>query len=440
MLVGLIGGWLIILPLIAVHFHGVHSTDSIYDYAMQLWSDHLRYVGVGIMLIGGIWTLIRLLHPVIQSMRSSFRASSKLNQDVHYKIIRTEHDIPLKWVLIGAAALSVLLFFLLLYFIHQMSFLVTPAYEVLIASAVVVYLIVIGFLLATVCGYFTGLVGSTNNPLSGTLILALIALGIIFMFMLNPDMTRHKEGIAGFMILVTTIVATIACVSNENLQDLKAGQMVGSTPWKQQFILIVGIITAAMVIGPVLDMLYKAYGIGGVFPHPGMDPARMLSAPQANLMAAIAQGLRSHDLPWSMISIGGVFALLCIIADEYLRRYNLHLAVLAVGIGVYLPPEIVTPVIIGSVLNWFVKPGKKRAKSDQSVVELESKQKKAILLCCGLVAGAALMGVVLALPFMIMGSSDALAIVPASFAPVANLLGLITLFLLVGWIFKTARY
>ena len=439
-LIGFIGGWLIILPWLAMHDGNLHSASSIYSYAMTLWSAKLRYVGVGLMLVGGIWTLFRLIKPVIDSMKVSFGSMSKINKGSSRRLLRTEHDMSFKLVLAGTVVIAVLMFFLMLHFINSEHLLISDSHALAIAVVTIVYLVVLGFLLATICGYFTGLIGSTNNPLSGVLILALLAIGIIFMFMISPAATSQKGRVAGLMILITTVIATIASISNENLQDLKAGHMVGATPWKQQFILIVGVISSALVVGPVLEMLFRAYGIGGVFPRPGMDPSHMLAAPQAGLMAAVAQGLRTHHLPWNMIIIGGCFAVLCIIGDELLKRRNMRIAVLAVGLGVYLPPEITTPVMIGSLINLFVRLGIKKVQANKErKAELEGKQQSAVLLCCGLVAGAAIMGVLLAIPFMIMGSADALSIVPTSFAPFANFLGLLSLIALVAWIYRTSR-
>lgn len=441
-LIGFLGGWLIILPLIALHMNShpvLSSMNDLYNYAMSLWSAKLRYVGVGIMLVGGVWTLLRLLRPVIDSMKISFASMSKINKGKHRRLLRTEHDISFKLVIIGSFISALCLFFLLLYFFDKEALSMTPMHLLALGGVTTLYLLIVGFLLATICAYFTGLIGSTNNPLSGILILALLAIGVVFLFMVPSKAIGQQAHIAGLMILITTIVATIASISNENLQDLKAGQMVGSTPWKQQLILIVGVITSALVIGPVFEMLFQAYGIGGVFPHAGMDPSHMLSAPQAGLMAAVATGLRTHDLPWTMISIGGAFAILCIILDEIMKSRGKRCAVLAVGLGVYLPPEITTPIIIGSLINLAVRFGLDKVKGDKkAIAQKEDSQQSGILLCCGLVAGAAIMGVFLAIPFMIMGSADALSIAPAHFAGIANVLGLLSLIALVYWIWKVS--
>jgi putative OPT family oligopeptide transporter len=435
-LIGFVGGWLIILPYLVSQMHGAPS-DHIYDFAMKVWSEKLRYVGVGIMLLGGVWTLIRLIKPVYEGLKLSFASVSRLGKGGGQKSLRTEADISLKWVLIGSGILSFFLLFLVRHFVVNFGLGHTAQTVWIISIAALLYLVIVGFMLATVCGYFTGLIGSTNNPLSGVLILALLLIGGVFSFVLPVGNAAHETKVAALMVLITTIVATVASISNENLQDLKAGQMVGSTPWKQQLILIVGVVTSAFVAAPVFEMLYQAYGIGGVFPRPGMDPSHMLAAPQAGLMAAVALGLRSHHLPWHMIEIGAVFALLCIIADEILRRRGLRIAVLAVGLGVYLPPQIMTPVIVGSLINFAVRfsIGKLKGEAKNKAIV---KHQSAVLLACGLVAGAAIMGVVLAVPFMLLGSTQALSIAPAAFAPAASLLGLIVMTALVYWIWRAA--
>lgn len=428
LLVGLIGGWLILLPIFATHHVGGFSGDA-YDYAMKLWSTKLRFVGVGVMLVGGVWTLLRLLGPVATSIKVSLSSLKGYSGGKKIAIPRTERDIPFSWVLFGTLLIAILLYGLVMHFMFQMPLNHSHSYLVFSGAITVIYLLIVGFLLAMICAYFTGLVGSTNNPLSGMLIIALILLGLIYMLLFPAHISGANKHVAGLMILVATVVATIASISNENLQDLKAGQMVGATPWKQQFILVIGVISSAFVVGPVLELLFQAYGIGGVFPHAGMNPRNMLPAPQAGLMAAIATGLRSHNLDWNMILIGCGFAVLIIIADEILKKRNTCLPVLAVGLGVYLPPEITTPFIIGGIIGWLAR--RKSTTTDQA--------HKGILLACGMVAGAAIMGVLLAIPFVIMGSSDALSIVTPSFIHVADALGVASVVILSYWLFNVTR-
>ncbi len=434
LLVGLLIGWVLLLPILAATIP--HDHVSAYTLAMNLWSTKLRFVGVGVMLVGGVWTLLRLIKPVIEGMRFSFRTLVQAKKGVLVKVLRTEHDISIVWVLGGTGVIAVLLLGLLYHTMLSLHLPYSSHYLAGMSLVTVAYVIIIGFILATVCAYFTGLIGSTNNPLSGILILSLLILGVVFLLCFDPKVQDHAGSVAGLMILVTSVVATVASISNENLQDLRAGQMVGATPWKQQVILILGVVVSAVIVGPVLELLYQAYGIGGVFPHAGMNPAEMLAAPQAGLMAAVAKGLRSHQLDWSMIFIGCVVAVFCIIIDEILKRHDFCLPVLAVGLGIYLPPEITTPIIIGAYLSYFAR--KKLMKTPGVTANnVHDHQQCGVLLACGLVAGSAIMGVLLAIPFVIMGSADALSVVSANFLPIANGLGFISLVAVVVWIYRT---
>ncbi len=438
LLAGVIIGWVVLIPLLS-HYYGVQLGVSSYDQVMLIWSKHLRFVGVGTMLVGGIWTLSRLLKPVISGLKLSFSTLQKFG-DNKKKVPRTELDLPIHWMLGGTIILTILLFFYLRYAMHESGLLYGSHFLLFVDFLTVIFIVVVGFLMATICGYFTGLVGSSNNPLSGMLIISLLLLGGVYFILFDIDKTFAHGNVAALMVLVVTVVSAIAAISNENIQDLKAGQMVGATPWKQQFILSIGVVVSALFIGPVLELLFNAYGIGGVFPRPGMDPAQMLAAPQSSLMAAVALGLRGHHaLPWNMVYLGCGVAVLTILMDEYLRvKKNRRLPTLAVGLGIYIPPAVMLPVFIGGLMNYLVKRSVKKAKKvDPAVVQ--EKQQRGILVACGLVAGNAVMGVFLAIPFVFLGSSNALSIVPAWFHPIAVVLGFLTLVGLSYWLYAASR-
>jgi len=273
--------------------------------------------------------------------------------------------------------------------------------------------------------------------LSGLIILSILILGAIYFFLFS----HHGDGkIAAMMVLVTAVVATSASISNENLQDLKAGQMVGATPRKQQLVLGIGVVVSAFVLAPVLELLFNAYGMGGVFPHSGMDPSQMLIAPQAGLMASVINGIRTQNLPWNMIIIGMLIAVLVIIADEILRKRGRRLPALAVGLGVYLPPSIILSTVLGSVVKFLATRVNNRAKTEAHKTKVADAEQSGLLLACGLVAGAALMGVVLAVPFVMMGSSNALSIMPDNLSGLAHAFGLISFLALAVWVYKISRY
>lgn len=434
---GFFVGWVVVLPALCAH-GGLPQAKTIYDSVMAVWSTQLRFVGVGVMLVGGAWTLIRLIKPVWEGIKLSFVTLSGVGEECH--VPRTERDIPIGWAFLGVLICALLLYMLILHFTYVQHLYMSYSHTFLLWASFIsiIYVLVIGFFLATICAYFTGLVGSSNNPLSGILILAILILGGIYFFVFQ----RHDSNgeVAALMVLVTAVIAACASISNENLQDLKAGQMVGATPWKQQVILGLGVLVSAFIIGPVLDLLFKAYGMGGVMPHPGMDPSEMLAAPQAGLMASVINGIRTQNLPWHMIIIGMIIAVLVIIADEILRRHHRRLPALAVGLGIYLPPSIILPTVIGSVIKYFVLHSARGAKTEKQQEKAYDLSQNGLLLACGLVAGAALMGVFLAIPFVILGNPNALSIMPASLLGLAHILGLISFLAMAWWIYNISRY
>jgi len=430
LLVGIIIGWFIVLPLIALHV-GIDTKLPAYGAAMKLWSDYLRFVGVGNMLVAGVWTLISLLKPVLIGLRNSLKLVSKnIDADEPVLVPRTEKDISIFWVLTCSIIFGIMIYIFLAHLILELRITHSLFYLLVVTTCTVLYILIVGFMLAVICGYFTGLVGATNNPLSGILILALLLITLMYQGFFG-DVANPKY-IFSIIILAATIVVTIAAIANENLQDLKAGKMVGATPWKQQVMLGVGVIVASLVISPVLNLLFHAYGIAGVFPRPGMDKTQMLAAPQASIMAAVVKGVFTHQLNWNMILIGCGIAVFIIITDELLKRKNYRLPALAVGLGIYLPPEVTSPIIIGGVVNYIIKRSLKKYDAATSAASMQ----RGVLLACGMVAGSALMGVILAIPFVIIGSSDALMVVSPAFAPYAAILGTIVFLALCLWFYK----
>lgn len=427
--IGVVVGWVVLLPALSMHF--ASSGATAYDHAMDLWSNHLRFVGVGTMLVGGLWTMIRLVKPIISGLSASFQTFRQ--RSASHVIERTNHDIPIFWVVLGIVFFSICVLGCVMYVIEHMQMFPNLSYAWLLGIATMIYVVAIGFLLSAICGYFTGLVGSTNNPLSGILIIAIILLSLIYLGLLSITDGTEMLAVTGLVIIVATIMATVASIANENIQDLKAGQMVGATPWKQQVMLAIGVVVSALIIGPVLELLFNAYGMAGIYPRAGMDPTQMLAAPQASLMAAVAKGVLTHQLEWSMIFLGMGVAVLIILVDELLwRPRNRRLPALAVGLGIYLPPEVMTPVVIGGFISYLVK----RARTAKNKSEANH---DTVLLACGMVAGSALMGVILAIPFSLMGSSDALAIMPARFATLAGVLGVVVFLGLCAWIYRHGK-
>lgn len=400
---GLVIGWVILIPALS-HWYGIPAADNLYDSVMILWSAHLRYVGVGTMLVGGLWTLIKLIKPLTGGLRLSAVVLGR-----RHLVAEHERDIPMLGIGLGVLIFSALLFGLLAYIFHYLNMPLSFAFTMTALMVSLFFIMCIGFLLAMICGYITGVVGSTNNPISGLVIISIILLGLIYLGLFGAHTEHNAPAIVGLIILIATVIAAVSTCSNENMQDLKAGQMIGATPWKQQIMLGVGIVAASFVVAPILELLYNAYGMGGVFPRPGMDPSGMLAAPQASLMATVATGIITHKLAWTPILLGIMIAVGVILFDELVcRRYlKFRISIIGVGASIYLPSEVMTPMIIGGLVHFLLKHfSQKRtaAKNTQKAVE------DANITACGIVAGSALMGVILAVPFVLLNSANALAL------------------------------
>ena len=428
-LAGLVVGWFIILPALGL-IYGLPHADSAFGSVMALWSHHIRFVGVGVLLVGGTWTLLTLLKPIFHGFHQSYVASRRKNLNNENALLRTERDIPFSWIIGITVIVGIAIFFLVFHTLVSADLNYSAGYLALVGIVTVIFIIFIGFLLSTLCGYFAGLIGSTNSPLSGLIITSILLLGGLYLLMFKGQDAAEIGKLITVILIITAIITALPSISLENIQDLKSGQMVGATPWKQQVVLILGVVVSSLVIPPVLNLLFNAYGMGGVFPRPGMDPGQMLAAPQATLMATIAKGVMTHDINWPMVIVGAIVAVIGIIVDEILKRRGKRFIVLGMGLSIYLPFQIPATIFLGTLVSYLAKRGNKKP---------EHESQNGTLLACGLVAGSALMGVILAIPFVIMGSSDALALVSAHFIMIANILGILVTLALAIWLYRTSK-
>jgi putative OPT family oligopeptide transporter len=445
-LLGILIGWTIGVPALSF-LYGIPVAATMNDATNIIWATQIRYIGVGTMLIGGLWTMCTLFSPVITSITSSFATLRDIRLGKKAKSIRTERDIPINYVFIGAAIFLVPIFLLLAYSIIPANLNISNQFRFFIAGFGTVYILIGGFIFSAIAAYFAGLIGSSNNPLSGLMVSSLLILSLmllgIFALLHSGDWTQGLEQAVGVVVSVgsVVIIGAAGAISNDTMQDLKVGQTMGATPWKQQLMLLLGVLITAFVVAPILQLLYQAYGIGGVFPRPGMNPAQMLAAPQAGLMATVANGVFTHNLQWPLIGTGAVVAAFCIFIDEYLKRnYNARLPVLAVGLGIYLPADTSVPLVIGGLLAYLIERKlsqiyKKRSDSEQER-KLSSHRHRGLLLACGMVAGASLMGVILAIPFALKQSSDALKIMPDSWTQWSGISSIVVTALLCIWIYR----
>ncbi|CAM4414822.1 MAG: hypothetical protein LEGION0398_MBIBDBAK_01262 [Legionellaceae bacterium] len=442
-LFGIIIGWWIGIPYLS--FHDQNMTLDAATQGITIWKDHIRYIGVGTMIVGGLWTLINLIKPIIEGIHSSFASLQNMRVGGMQAIPRTERDIPINYMFWSILILIIPLALFFWFYASPLGLSLGHSLTISLTIAGTLFAIFAGFIFASICGYFTGLVGSTNNPLSaltlGALMLSstliLIIIGSHYQFHLPVS---HAMKAASFALIISAVVACAAAITNDTIQDLKAGEMVGATPWKQQVMLIVGVVVAALIIPLVLKLLFNAYGISGVFPRPGMDPSQMLSAPQASAMAVVVQGVFISHLPWSMLSIGALIAIICLIIDKYLKTYGYSFPVLGVGLGIYIPLETTSALIMGSFSAYFIKKALEKlydSHHPENTLYREQRHQRGLILACGIVAGATLMGVLLAIPFVIFESTDVLRLLPIRFNAIATILGILSTTFILAWFYKT---
>jgi len=433
---GVVLGWIVGIPLLT-YIYGIPPHTHVSDIAMLMWSSHIRYVGLGAMMVGGVWAIFSLLKPITKSIVTSIQ--SVLDARAHGKTHtpRTERDLSIITVFWLTLLILCPIYFLVNHFVSSVNLQLSHTMAYALSWTSLLLIIVVGFALASVCGYFAGLVGSSANPLSSLALISLIIISFVVLLFLNGDVQISKEDAQGIAaaalaITITAIIASTACICNDTIQDLKAGHMVGATPWKQQVMLILGVLIAAICIPFILQLLFDAYGLAGVMPRPNMDPSQMLLAPQAGLMAAIVQGIFTHDTQWNMIMIGGGVAAIALVIDKKIKKYGWNLPVLAVGLGIYFPVDTSMALVIGGFLSYIVDSAIKRKHGEKSIANQKTHQ-SGLMLACGLVAGAAVMGVILAIPFAIKGSSDVLSLMPAQYAHLSGFLGLAITLLLCFW-------
>lgn len=419
-----------------------------YDAAFNIWNAKIRYFGVGAMVVGGVWALISLAKPLVDGVKSSMEAVKNLKAGKAADIPRTERDTPINIVLWSILLLAVPIFLVFTYVIDVGHLDVSSgAYWSAMAFGTIFSLFA-GFLFASVAGYMAGLVGSSNNPISGVTIATVLAASLCLLAILGSqvdfgaDLEKARTAAAA-AIVIGAMVACAAALAGDNLQDLKAGNLLGATPYKQQIMQVVGVVAAALVIAPILSLLFNAYGLGGIFPREGMNPEEMLSAPQATLMQSVAEGVFSKNLEWTMIIIGAIVAVINIVIDQMLKKRGstFRAPVLAVAVGIYLPIELSVPIFIGGMIAWASsKAVKKMAeeKGENAEEAVEAAGQRGLLFSSGLITGEALIGIILAIPFAILESTEALRILPAEYGWIAQILGVGVAIAFMMWLYRVA--
>ena len=440
-LVGVAGGIAILLGIVIAWGAAVPILTSMTPqpsdmemsaFAMKIWKENVRFIGAGTIGVAAIWTLLTLMKPMIEGLKISMQALKGGNSS---NLSRMEQDLSPK-VMIGWTVVMTLLLAVSFYqFVADASLPAGLAWLLVLVCTAVTF--IIGFLVAAACGYMAGLVGSSSSPISGIGIISIVVISLILLLVGNayPQLLTTGDGkfVTALALFCGSAVLCVATISNDNLQDLKTGYLVKATPWRQQIALMIGVVVGALVISPILELLYKAYGFTGALPRPDMDASQALGAPQATLMTTIAKGIFAHNLNWDFILIGVLIGAVLIVADTLLRKTSAgkySLPVLAVGMGIYLPPTINMPIFIGSVLAWWIKNHiTKNSAAAQRERNLKLAERKGTLFAAGLIVGESLIGVIMA--FIIAasvttGGSDApLALKLTNWDNIAQWLGLL---------------
>ncbi|MGB4846598.1 MAG: oligopeptide transporter, OPT family [Saprospiraceae bacterium] len=376
--------WWVAMP-IYLYLTGIPQDDTLVAVGGNIWSSQIRYLGVGAMLVGGLWAIISLVKPIIAAVKNGLAAIR--NKTGGANAIRTERDMPMGQVLIAIVAMIIPIFIIYLREIENVPITLFMAVIMLIA----------GFIFSAVAGYMAGLVGSSNNPISGVTIATILTSSLILLALMGKDSTSGP--VAAIMIGAVTCCA--ASIAGDNLQDLKAGYMLGATPRAQQIMLMVGVVAAAVALPVILNLLNTAYGIGA---QSGRETA--LQAPQASLMASVAKGVFQGGLPWTMVYIGMAIGVVIIIIDQIqeARKSEYRVPVLAVAVGIYLPFDLGSAVLVGGLVSWAVTrfQNKNPSKAQPDVASASSRSERTgLLFASGLITGEALIGILLAVPIVI---------------------------------------
>ncbi len=408
--------------------------------AQTVASQKIRFLGVGAMATGGLWAIVSLYQPIRDGIKSSFAAMKSAKNGGQGEILRTERDTPIQFVLIGTLALAIPIFIVFFYIIDRGALGIDTTRYVMTIVVGVLFSLVAGFLFSSVAGYMAGLVGSSNNPISGVTIASILCISLILLGILGAAVdfadADKAAAAAATALLVGSVVCCASAIAGDNMQDLKAGQIVGATPYKQQIMQIVGVAAAAIVLAPVLQLLLDAYGLGGVGGNPGSEP---LAAPQAELMATVAFGVFNMDLPWNLIGIGAGIAVCVIVLDQLLkaRESSFRTPVLAVAVGIYLPIASTAPIFIGGVLAFVASRAMRRRNlSEEDTIKAN---RRGLLFASGIITGEALIGIALAIPFAIYEDANVWAMdMTGGLAVAAKLLGAATFSFFAMWMYRVA--
>ena len=419
MLTGLIIAWGIAVPILT-SMQPAAADVSVAVHTAAIWRTQVRFIGAGAIAIAAIYTLARLAKPVVGGLISTL-ASSRVTEREDDR----DRDLAPSWIIILTVVCLLITGWLAFTFVR--ATVLAPS-AVSLTLVAIPFVLIAGFLIAGICGYMAGLIGASNSPISGVGILSIVLCASVLILVVAPTATTQPALVA-FALFTTAIVFACATISNDNLQDLKTGQLVGASPMRQQIALIVGVVAGASVIPFILNLLAKAYGFAGA-PNLHVVTQNPLPAPQATLISALAQGVIGGNLEWKMLGIGALVGVGLILLDTALGAgKKLRIPPLAVGIGIYLPMSATFAVVVGAVLSeWYTRRALKTPNPDRA-------ERLGTLVASGLIVGESLWGVINAGLIVGLSNDAPLGLVPETFAP-GPWLGVLAFIGIIVWLYS----
>jgi putative OPT family oligopeptide transporter len=413
MLIGATIGWGWLVPLYSALSGDV--TTAAGALAQTTWSHKVRFIGAGAIGVSAIWTLLKLVKPVASGLAGAMAASRARKAGKADTLPITERDIPIGIVGIITLVCMVPIGWVLGSFANTSGL---GSHVVTLVIGGVFYVFLMSFFVSAVCGYMAGLIGSSNSPLSGIGILVVIGAALLLVVGVQPYVGADAtKALMAFALFTTAVIFNVAAIANNNLQDLKTGQLVDATPWKQQVALIIGVLAGAVVIPPVLNLVNQAYGFVGA-PGAELRP-NPLPAPQAGLISSLAQGVIAADIDWSLIRMGAYIGIAIIVLDAILAKTTKHMRVppLAVGLGIYLPTASTLMIVVGTIVGWFYDRAADRTRNPEPTKQL------GVLLASGLIVGESIIGVVISAIVVFSGVAAPLALVGAGYETAGKIIG-----------------
>lgn len=423
MAIGMLVTWAGLMPMLTAAHGAAGDIATLVDNTFR---NEVRFIGAGTIGVAALWSLLRILGPIVRGIRAAMAAADARKAGSVLEL--TERDLPIG--IVGGTILGLLLPIAGLLWVFASGTAIADGIAPVILGTLV-YVLVIGVVIASVCGYMAGLIGASNSPVSGVGILAVLGAALLLVLVYGRGGTMEQtQALIAYAIFTTGIVFSIATISNDNLQDLKTGQLVGATPWKQQVALVIGVVFGSLVIPPVLDLLNTAFGFAGA-PNAGPNA---LAAPQAALISALARGVLGDSLDWGLIGFGGLLGIVSIIVDEALGRAGkMRLPPLCVGMGIYLPMALTLLIPIGAVLGHYYD------RSVKNHRDPEFARRLGVLAATGLIVGESLFGVAFAGIVAGVGGDAPLAVVGEGFRTPGIVIGLLLFAALIAGVYGLAR-